>query len=430
MSFKTNRLVDLIPQAYAADERSSLLYTLLDAVGAEYMAADAAIKTLLKSHWIDYAEGAALDGLGAVFRVERRTLPDGSAEPDQPFRLRLRSVVPLFTGGGTRRAVLGAVRSALGLPFDLAQLELPSQFAALQADLEALVSLEEFSPNSERLVDEITTNADLGEITLNADVSSVRTDLPRIAWTFTRGGGRRIRVERLDSGAGIRADDSFIVPEGQTLFLSAEPDGALRAFTGGASVSAAFTSLGGGPPVLPEVPRTPSTWQFTAQSALFDHATFNADDTFDHPRFLVEMTWRSHRPLTFDVLIPFFLKTAVERLKEAHGFTGELFIFEGLDLETIQAVVDQTRAAGVRGRVHFALFLPLDAADGARAEDHDQVERFTAEGLSNIREDGGSLETFNVGSINEAVEDHDALTRFGVGGVFDLTRFDQSTVFH
>jgi len=258
----------------------------------------------------------------------------------------------------------------------------------------------------------------------------VQTALPRIAWTFTRGGGRRLRVERLDAGAGIVADDSLIVPQGQTVFLSAEPDGALRAFTGGASVRAAFTSLGGGPPALPVVPRTPSTWRFTAQSALFDHATFNADDTFDPPRFRVEMTWRSHQPLTFDVSIPFFLETAVERLKQTHGFSGELFVFEGLDLETIQAVVDQTRAAGVRGRVHFALFLPLDATDGARAEDHDQVERFNARGLSSIREDGSALETFAVGSINEAVEDHDALTRFGVGGVFDLTRFDRSTVFH
>lgn len=430
MSFKTDRLVNLIPEAYAATEKSSLLHKLLDAAGAEYLAADDAIKALLKSHWIDYAQGPALDGLGAIFRAERRRLPDGSDEPDEAFRLRLRSVVPLFTGGGTRRAVLGAVRSALGLPFDLKQLNLPAPFAALEQDLEALVTLEEFSPNAERLVDEITSDADVGEITLEVPVSSVRAEFPRIAWTMTRGSGRRLRLERLDSGQGVESGDSFIVPEGQTLFLSAGPAGSLRAFMGGADVSSSFASIGGGSPLLPPVPRISSTWRFTSQSALFDQASFDGEDSFDRPRFRLEMNWRSYQPLTFDVSIPFFLKTAVERLKQTHGFSGQLFVFEGLDLETIQDVVDQTRAAGVRGRVHFALFFPLDSQEGLRTEMHDQSERFSIQGLHQAREDAATQESFSVGSINEQAEDHGQQARFGVGGVFDLTNFDQSTVFH
>ncbi len=71
MSYKTDRLTDLFPEAYAVGDRESLLYKLLDAVGAEFMAADEAIKRLLKSHWVDYAEGAGLDGLAATFGVTR-----------------------------------------------------------------------------------------------------------------------------------------------------------------------------------------------------------------------------------------------------------------------------------------------------------------------------------------------------------------------
>jgi hypothetical protein len=156
MSYKTDRLTKLIPDAYGAKDSASLLYQILDSVGAELMDADAAIKNLLKSHWVDYASGTGLDGLGAIFGVARRQLVDGTPEPDNAFRLRLKSVVPLFTGGGTRRAVLGAVRSALGFPFDLGQLNIPAQFAALQQDLENLVNLVEFSPKPERLVTEIT----------------------------------------------------------------------------------------------------------------------------------------------------------------------------------------------------------------------------------------------------------------------------------
>src|SRR4051794_36995672 len=111
MSYKTDRLTALFPDAYAARETESLLYKLLDAVGAELMDADAAIKELLKSHWVAYASGAALDGLAAVFGVTRRTLraerPGATPglESDAAFRRRLQAVVPLFIGGGTVRAI-------------------------------------------------------------------------------------------------------------------------------------------------------------------------------------------------------------------------------------------------------------------------------------------------------------------------------------
>ena len=162
MSYKTDRLTALFPEAYAAGDRESLLYKLLDAVGAEFMDADEAIKRLLKSHWVDYAEGAALDGLAAAFAVSRRRLRGGDLEGDVAFRRRLKSIVPLFAGGGTRRAVIGAVRSALGLPFDLDQLNLGPQYAALRRDIEALIRLEEFSPKGERI--------------LGSDVSEVLVD--------------------------------------------------------------------------------------------------------------------------------------------------------------------------------------------------------------------------------------------------------------
>jgi hypothetical protein len=43
---------------------------------------------------------------------------------------------------------LGAVRSALGLPFDLDQLRLPDEFRGLRNDIENLIRIEEFSPVS------------------------------------------------------------------------------------------------------------------------------------------------------------------------------------------------------------------------------------------------------------------------------------------
>jgi hypothetical protein len=204
MSYKTDRLVNLFPAAYAAADRESLLYKLLDSIGAELMQADESVKRLLKSHWVNYAEGDALDGLGGVFGVGRRRLPDGSMEPDALFRLRLKSIVPMFTGGGTREAIIGAVRSALGLPFKLEQLALPPQYAYLIPKLESLITLIEFSPKEELLI-KTTDAASPGDMTLDVPIISVNEEPPKLVWQCTRGGARRLRITRLISMAWMSA---------------------------------------------------------------------------------------------------------------------------------------------------------------------------------------------------------------------------------
>lgn len=416
MSYKTERLVDLFPDVLAARSRSSLLYKLLDAMGAELMEADESIKRLLKSHWIEHAQGAALDGLGAIFRVERRRLPDGTPEPDGAFRLRLKSVVSLFTGGGTRQAVLGAVRSALGLPFHLTGLKgVP---AALLQDLEKLIVLEEFSPKPERFFDQITDPAQAGRLALDIPVVSVFETRPSITWIFTRGGGRRLELERMDSGEGVKSLDSLIVPQGAVLRLGAAADHRLTAFIGTTDIAHLFTNLDGGTPaVMPSIPRFAGTWEFRAQSGLFGISTFDEADTFDLPLFSVEMNWRSFTPLTFDVIVPYFLKQAIDHLKALHGFTGEIFVFEGLDYSTIQQVVDQTRAAGVKGTVQFSL---------THVERHDQDEVFRVHGDHRLREDGGQRDALTTASGARLVEPHDVSERLSLGAVFDVSRFDGS----
>jgi hypothetical protein len=415
MSYKTERLIDLFPDVFAVRDTGSLLYKLLDAIGAELVNADESIKQLLKSHWIDYAEGASLDGLGAIFRVERRRLPDGTPEPDEAFRQRLRSVVSLFTGGGTREAVLGAVRSALGLPFNLNQLRVPD---ALRRDLERLIILEEFSPNPERFFDEITDPGSAGELIVEIPVVSVFETRPNIQWTFTQGGGRRLTLERLDSGDGIRSLDPLVVPEGATLRLSATDDGSLNAFLGITDVRGQFTNLDGSTPaVMPVMPEHANSWRFTAQSGLFDISIFDQADTFDPPLFSVEMTWRSFAPLTFDVIVPYFLRRAIENLKSLHGYTGEIFAFEGLDYSTIQQVVDQSRAAGVQGTVQFSL---------TAVEVHNQREVLRLDGVHRHQEDANQRDALTTASGARLVEAHDVDARLSLGGIFNVSSFDQS----
>ena len=119
---------------------------------------------------------------------------------------------------------------------------------------------------------------------------------------------------------------------------------------------ASFTNLDGSTPaVLPQVPVGRSHWSFRAQSGLFDISLFDELNTFDLPLFDVEVNWLRYEPLTFDVHVPYFLKEAVAGLALFINTRAICLCLKGLPVETLVDVVDQTRAAGVRGSVQFSL---------------------------------------------------------------------------
>jgi hypothetical protein len=408
---KTQRLTSLFPDAYAARDPAALLYRLLDVIGAELTIADDGVKRLLKSHWVAYATGAGLDGLAAIFSVERRRLLDGSPEPDEAFRQRLRAVVPMFTGGGTVRAVRGAVRSALGLPFDLDSIPLPE---ALRGDLEALVTVQEYTGGPERMVADTAVVGDVSELLLTVDSATVQASPPEFTITFARGTGWSLRVERLD-GPGLLSTEDLFIPDGSTLTLRADESGLLRAAVGLDDVTSSFRSLDGATPVpLPFVPQGRSQWRVTVSGPPFDDSVYD-DHAFGPPDLHVELRWRRARPLTFEVHVPYHLQAVVDALRVRHGYTGQLFVFEGLPRETIQEVVDDTRAAGVEGSVHFT----LQATDRLDATERLRIE-LTHRNAENTR----LREALTVGSVQRSRESQDLTERIRLGGTFDVSTFD------
>jgi hypothetical protein len=419
MSFKTERLLALFPDAYAVRDSESVSFKLLDTVGAELMTADAKLKALLKSHWVRHASGLALDGLGSVFGVTRRVLRSGQPEPDESFRRRLIATVPLFTGGGTVEAIKGAVRSALGLPYDLDDLQIPAALAALRRDIERLIQVIEFTPVVERVsgVSEIVADS-LSEATVGFDLPSVSDAFPRIEWTFTHGGGRTLVLERTEPGAasGVRSDPSFLVPPGKTLVLSAEEDGRLSAVIDAADVTPFFSNLDGSrPALLPPIPVVFSEWRFRSGGGLFDISTFDEGDAFAPARFRVDVQRVRLQRLTFDVEVPYFLEQVVRDLARRDGFSGELLVFEGLPREQLQGVVDQAKAAGVRGSVRFSLNF---------FERHEQRDASTIAAVHHVGEDHSARDTLVASSVNAVSESLDSSEHFAVGGVFDFSTFD------
>ncbi|HZW54523.1 MAG TPA: hypothetical protein VFF00_10825 [Candidatus Elarobacter sp.] len=419
MSFKTDRLTALFPDAYAASDTGSLLYTVLDAVGAEFMHADESLKALLKSHWVRYAPGDALERLAAGFGVTRATMRDGTPETDDAFRTRLMAVVPMFTGGGTVQAVKGAVRAAIGLPFDLSTLGITDD--ALLGDIENVVALREFSPEIHRItgVASGVVNGAL-EVVLNVALPSVGNSLPRIVWTMAADAARRISVERVDTHQGVRSLDAFLVPPAGVLVLTANARGELSALLNNADVTASFVNLDGSPnPKLPEVGSAPGDWKFRAYGATYDLSVFDAGEAFDAPSgFAVELSRLRLQPLTFDVEVPYFVADAVDALRRSRGYAGDILVYQGLPLDKVQGVIDQTKAAGVEGHIQFSLRF---------AEDQDPRDASTRiAGLRRDAERQDASESFLLANVQAAVERQEQNEHFALGGVFDISTFDKS----
>ena len=218
------------------------------------------------------------------------------------------------------------------------------------------------------------------------------------------------------SARGSSPTKPCVLPPGSTLVLTAGPGGVLSAVLGGQDVTGSFTNLDGSTPaIVPPVPLAHSEWRFAARGGLFDLSAFDADETFDTPLFRVELSWPRTQPLTFELVVPYFLQSVVTQLIARHGYTGEVFIFQGLPLDAIPPVVDQTRAAGVRGNVHFSLeFL----------EDHGQRDQLRVHAVHYATDDAAAADTLTMGSLNTITESQDAADRFGLAGLFDVSTFD------
>jgi hypothetical protein len=262
----------------------------------------------------------------------------------------------------------------------------------------------------------------VSEITVAIDVPTVREERPVIRWQFTQGGARELSLAVAPDAPGapvrgVRSKAGLVVPPGATLALTAVENGRLSVALGATELAGEFTNLdGSAPAILPEVPVGRSRWSFRAASGLFDASLFDDVNTFDLPVFEVEVSWLRYVPLTFDVHVPYFLQQAVAELAAFHRYPGSLFVFEGLPVEALADVVNQTRAAGVRGSVQFSLnFLDV----------HEQGERFVAAGQHTVSENATAFESLTATSVNDTDERHDVAEILVIGGVWDVSTFDQ-----
>jgi hypothetical protein len=290
------------------------------------------------------------------------------------------------------------------------------------------VQIEEFSPKSEVILGAATATPMGSTTILNVNFTSVQPVPPRVEWTFTQGGGRHLSLVREDTGTGVISVGEFEVPEGSTLVMAEDGKGVFSASINTTDVTAWFSNVGGTvPPQLPNVPAGVSRWIFSAnRSAEFDISTFDAGETFDAADFLVKMVWTRYQPLMFDVIIPYFVDAAVRRIVTGSGYENRFKVFKGISLDAIQEVVDDRRAAGVRGMVQYSLTLPGESLEANPWDDQGPAELFSADLENAETETHDAREDLLVGALGTSVESHDSYERFVLGAVFNHSVFDGS----
>ena len=124
---KTQKITERLPEFYRAWDPESVMYKLVDGVGRALTEQQKEVFRILKHHWVDTAFKEDLDRLGSLFDIVRT-----ESETDEDYRVRIKSAVRQFKGGGTRDAILTFVGAYLGLE-DINQLDLvenpPTKFA-------------------------------------------------------------------------------------------------------------------------------------------------------------------------------------------------------------------------------------------------------------------------------------------------------------
>jgi hypothetical protein len=106
------------------------------------------------------------------------------------------------------------------------------------------------------------------------------------------------------------------------------------------------------------------------------------------------------------------------------GFEKRFKLFKGLSLDAMQKVVDNSRAAGVRGMVQYAIALPAESIEGRPWENQDAFEHFSGVVQHSTTEMHNVTEAVASGALDSESERHDALEHFAIGGVYNVSVFD------
>lgn len=268
---RTKRIADRLPEFYRTWDTDSVIFKVLDSVGRALSEEQKSVFRIMRTHWVDTANGGDIDRLGAVFELQR-----AKGEADDDYRARIKGALRQFKGGGTRASIKALMADFLSVhEGELEILENPEREMSIQKRVSGgqswtlgSMSVEDASP-----VIEMTLQGE-GDVVLNP------------------------ALRNLDSNERVGLEGRLRV--GQKLVMSRD-----SATLDGVDVSSSVSASPSFPSLKPEGSRWVYEEEITAKVGHLDRSRFG-ESIFKVPvpDAVVRLTWSGRAPSTFALVVP------------------------------------------------------------------------------------------------------------------------------
>jgi hypothetical protein len=285
---RTKRIADRLPEFYRTWDTDSVIFKVLDSVGRALSEEQKSVFRVMRTHWVDTANGRDLDKLGAIFELKR-----DKSEDDDDFRVRIKGALRQFKGGGTPASVRALMADFLSVhEGELEILENPEREMSIEKRVSGgqswtlgSMSVEDASP-----VIEVTLQGE-GNVVLNPALRNLDSN------------------ERVGLEGRLRVGQRLVMSEG-----SATLDGE--------DVSSAVSAS----PAFPTLTPGGSRWVYeeaiSAKVGHLDKSAFGGSIfKVPVPDAVIRLTWSGRAPSTFALAVPSqALKESGVSADEAAGF--------------------------------------------------------------------------------------------------------------
>ncbi len=306
---RTKRIADRLPEFYRTWDTDSVIFKVLDSVGRSLSEEQKSVFRIMRTHWVDTANGEDLDKLGAVFELKR-----DQGEVDDDYRARIKSALRQFKGGGTCASVKALMADFL---------------SARQEDLEIVEN-----PAREMSIERRVA----GGQSWTQGSMSVGDASPTIEMTL-QGDGIVVlnpTLRNLDSNESVGLEGRFTV--GQTLVMS-EDSATLDGKDASSRVSAS--------PAFPKLTPGGSRWVYeeaiSAKVGHFGKGSFGSSIfAVPVPDAVIRLTWSGRQPSTFTLMVPArVMKESGVSVREAADF---LNIIKGAGVHAEVVVKEESQS--------------------------------------------------------------------------------------
>jgi hypothetical protein len=269
---RTKRIANRLPEFYRTWDEDSVIYKVIDSVGRALAEEQKSVFRIMRTHWVDTANGGDLDKLGALFELRR-----DNGEPDDDYRARIKSALRQFKGGGT----IASIRSLMA--------------DYLSANIEDMV----ISENPERTISVERRMSGGDSWTIGS--MSVDEAYPAIEMTLHGAGSVVLNpaMRNLDTGERVGLEGRFRA--GQTLVMTKD-----SSTIDGEDVSSEVSASPSFPRLLPGGSRWVYEEAISAKIGHFDKAPPLGSSIFSVPvpDAVVRLTWSGRQPSTFTLTVP------------------------------------------------------------------------------------------------------------------------------